>query len=377
MKIAQIANVVERIPPRRYGGTERVVHALTEGLVKRGHEVTLFASGDSVTAANLISVVSKALRDNKATKELYGLNNFTLLNIGLAYQLQKRFDIIHDHTAPVSFPAANIAQTPVVLTMHGPFNRDNMPMFGTFNKPHVVTISNSQMPRNLPSLNWAGTVYNGLEMRDYPFSVENDGYLLFVGRISIEKGVHLAIEAAKRLNLPLIIAAKLEVTSKADVEYFEKYVRGELNDKIKWIGEVDEKTRNKLMSKALCFLHPVTWAEPFGLTLIEAMACGCPVVAIGKGSIPEIIANGITGYVVKDLEEMMAAILNIENINRLVCRSYSIKNFDASRMVEGYEAIYERILSQESSKLKREKRVIFDFAFANDLHLEKQKEKKF
>jgi glycosyltransferase involved in cell wall biosynthesis len=371
MKIAQIANIVESVPPKTYGGTERVVYALTEGLVKRGHDVTLFASGDSKTSAKLVSVTAKSLRQNKKIKDLYGLNSDTLLHIGSAYELQKKFDIIHDHTLPLGLPTANISQTPVVLTSHGPINKDLTKLLSSFNNPYLVTISNSQLPKKINNLNYAGTVYNGLDMISYPFSAEDGGYLLFVGRISVEKGVHYAIRVAKKLNLPLIIAAKLDYAFDKDVEYFKKFIEPELNDKIRWIGEVDEKARNKLMSQALCFLHPVTWPEPFGLTLIEATACGCPVVAFNKGSIPEIIVNGINGYIVKTFEEMTKAVLKIENINRFVCRSYSLGNFSAERMVAGYEEVYRKIVDLHTKDFSNP-RTIFDLAYAQDIRLNRK-----
>ena len=234
MKIAQIAPVVERVPPKKYGGTERVVHALTEELVKRGHEVTLFASGDSVTSARLVSIYPKSLREAKI-KDLYGTNIWTLLNIGKAYEAQDEFDIIHDHNGHLSLPVANVANTPTVMTMHGPFSPEMRRAFRGLRKPHVVTISKAQgFPA--PDLHYAGNVYNGLPMRHYPFSPEHDGYLLFVGRICLEKGVHYAVQAAQELDLPLIIAAKLEPV---DRPYYKEYIEPFLSDKIRWIGEVD------------------------------------------------------------------------------------------------------------------------------------------
>jgi glycosyltransferase involved in cell wall biosynthesis len=342
MRIAQIAPIIERVPPKKYGGTERVVDALSQELVNRGHEVTLFASGDSITKAKLISVYPRALREAKI-KDLYGLNIWTLRNIGLAYQMQNQFDIIHDHCSPVSFPTANIAKTPVVSTFHGPILSEFRPLYRELRNPFIVTISNSQA-RPDPTLHYAGTVYNGLQMDHYPFSKEHDGYLLFVGRISMEKGVHHAIDVAQYLDLPLIIAAKLE---SVDIPYFKEYIEYRLSDQIRWIGEVNEEERNKLMSRAMCFLHPVTWREPFGLTLIEAMACGCPVVAFGKGSIPEIISHEKTGYVVTDIEEMIDAVSNIDKINREDCRNHALENFSAKKMADGYDDVYNKILKGE------------------------------
>lgn len=340
MRIAQIAPLIERVPAKKYGGTERVVYELTEELVRRGHEVTLFATGDSITSARLVSIFPKALREAKV-RDIYGVNMWTLMNIGKAYDMQDQFDIIHDHQCPISLPAANIARTPVVMTMHGAFSRANKVIYEALQKPWIATISNAQrVPA--PNLHYVDTVYNGLSMEKYPFSDKHDGYLLFVGRICMEKGLHMAIAAAQHLQLPLIIAAKLDTV---DMPYFKAFVEPRLSDTIQWIGEVDETERNKLMSKAMAFLHPITWREPFGLTLIEAMACGTPVIAMGLGSIPEIIADGQTGFVVDDLDEMEQAIMDIDQISRRACREHALQNFNAKRMTDGYEKVYEKVIA--------------------------------
>lgn len=339
MKIAQIAPLAERVPPKRYGGTERVVHALTEELVRRGHDVTLFASGDSQTSAKLESVYPRSLREAKV-EDLYGTNNWLLLSIGLAYDLQDEFDIIHDHLAPLSLPTANLATTPVVMTMHGDFNAQNRRLFQTMRDPNVVTISEAQV-YPVPGITHAGTVYNGLPMEHYPFGEKGGDYLLYVGRISLEKGTHYAIDVAQQLDMRLIIAAKLD---KQDQAYFKEYVEPRLSDRIKWIGEVNEDERNELMAGAKAFLHPVTWREPFGLTLIEAAACGCPVIAFNKGSIPELIDTGKTGFVVEDTEGMVDAVLAIEQIDRAACRKHALTNFSAKKMTDGYEKIYRKLI---------------------------------
>lgn len=343
MKIAQIAPIVERVPPKRYGGTERVVSALTEELVRRGHEVTLFASGDSVTAANLSSVYPRGLREARI-RDLYGSNNWTMLALGLAYARQGEFDIIHDHLAPLSLSTANIARTPVVMTMHGAFNGENRRLFQELRNPHIATISRAQA-YPLPNINHAGTVYNGLPMEDYPFGEKPDDYLLYVGRISMEKGVHFAIDAAQALDMPLILAAKVD---DSDRPYFRDYIEPRLSERTTWIGEVDETRRNELMSKARAFLHPVIWREPFGLTLIEAMACGCPVIAFNRGSIPELIHSGTTGYVVEDLEGMIEALGAIDGIDRAACRAHALSEFSASKMTDGYEALYRELLEKHT-----------------------------
>lgn len=344
MKIAQIAPVIESVPPKKYGGTERVVSALTEELVKRGHEVTLFASGDSVTKAKLVSAYPKAIR-NARLKDIYGPNYWTMLNIGMAYERQEEFDIIHDHNGHLSLPTANVCPKPVVMTLHGSFDTTNRQFYSKLGKKvNFVSISKAQA-KPAPNLNWVGNVYNGLPMKDFPFSATHDGYLLYCGRLSMEKGAHIAINVAQSLNLPLIMAAKLDFL---DMPFFQEYIGHRLSSDIRWVGEVDDIERNRLMSKARCLLHPITWPEPFGLTMIEAMACGCPVIAINKGSIPEVIKNKKTGFVVENDEEMADAVDKIKNIDRKFCREYALENFSAERMTSDYEKIYEKLLQAKS-----------------------------
>lgn len=348
LKIAQIAPVFESIPPQKYGGIERIVYDLTEELVKRGHDVTLFATADSKTSGRLVSITPKPIRFQKNV-DPYGPNAITALNYGLAYQMQDQFDIIHDHLGSLSLPTANLSKTPVLMTMHGVFTPEVQELFSVITRPYIATISDRQRQMGPKKMNHIGTVYNGLDMDHYPFSNSNNGYLLFVGRITREKGVHHAVKAAEALNLPLIIAAKLEPKFQADVDYFNRYIKPKLSGKIKWVGEVSETARNKLMSKALAVLHPVTWPEPFGLTLIEAMACGCPVIAFRLGSIPEIIVNGRTGFVVSDVKGMINAIKNVKKINRAGCRTHALEKFSARAMTTNYENVYNKILD---SKLK-------------------------
>lgn len=340
MRIGLVAPIIERVPPKRYGGTERVIAGLADGLVRRGHEVTLFASGDSVTLAKLDSIYPRALREARL-KDIYGPNQWTLLNIGHAYDRQAEFDIIHDHIFPYSLPTANIATTPVVATMHGAFTPENRKLFQALRKPGIVSISNSQV-YTAPNINYLGTVYNGLNMEAYPFGPSGGDYLLFVGRICYEKGVHLAIQVAQELDERLIIAAKLDPI---DRPYFRDYVEPSLSERIEWVGEVDEAERNRLMASAKAFLHPVTWREPFGLTLIEAMACGCPVIAMNRGAISELVVNGETGYIVEDAEGMLDAVAGVGEIDRAACRAHVLANFTVERMIDGYETIYDELLS--------------------------------
>jgi glycosyltransferase involved in cell wall biosynthesis len=345
MRIAQIAPLAEAIPPTKYGGTERVVHTLTEELVRRGHEVTLFATGNSKTSAKLVSVYPKGLRETNAM-ETHGFL-YSMMNMGLAYQIQDQFDIIHDHNVHFSLPTASIAKIPTVATLHGPFDKINRPYFNNFTKNvHLVAISKSQA-KIAPELGIQNIIYNGLDMKGYPFSQKHDGYILFVGRISREKGVHFAIEAAEKLNTPLIMAAKVDGN---DTEYFKKEIEPRLSNQIRWIGEVNESERNKLMVNAACMVHPTNWPEPFGLTLIEAMGCGCPVVAFNLGSIPEIIQNGKTGFVINplDVEGLMKGIVECKTIDRSYCRKYALEHFSEKKMTDKYEELYEQILTQQN-----------------------------
>ncbi len=344
MRIAQIAPIAERVPPKKYGGTERVIYALTEELVKRGHEVTLFATGDSQTSAKLVSVFPTSLREAK-TKDLYGMNTYSSMNNGLAYAMQKEFDVIHDHNPHLGLAAANIATTPVVMTWHGPYNQEMQEYFRLLNRVNLVSISKSQALRaNLP---FAGNVYNGLDMQNYPFSAKPNDYLLFVGRIDVEKGTHIAIDVAVRLKKKLIIAAKLDDDIPHIHNYFVRQIKPRLarhKDLVQWVGEVDEPQRNELMKNALCLLHPVTWPEPFGLVLIEAMACGTPVVALNLGSIPEVVEHGKTGFVAKNFGELLEGVRNIGTINRTYCREYALNRFSAKQMAIGYESVYQQVI---------------------------------
>lgn len=352
MRIAQVAPIIESVPPKKYGGTERVISALTEELVKRGHEVTLFASGDSVTSAELTSVYPTSLRES-GIKDLYKHNVWSLSNVGLAYQYADQYDIIHDHNSencPVSLPLANISHTPVVMTLHGALTQKTIEKFEFYNRPHLVKISDKQ---SAPAehLNYIARIYHGLEMNDYPFNVKPGKYLLFVGRIRYkngtdEKGLLNAIHIAKKAGLPLKIASKLDDTIPEDVNYFQNMIKPHLSDMIEWIGEVDEKERNRLMANALCLLHPINFEEPFGLTLIEAMACACPVVAFPKGSIPEIVQDGKTGFIASSIDDAVLMIKKLHTIDRLMCRMYALEEYSVERMADEYEDVYYQLLQK-------------------------------
>ncbi len=347
MKIAQIAPLIERVPPTTYGGTERVVSALTEELVKRGHDVTLFASGDSITSARLVSIYPTHLRQAKLND--FQINSIRLMGIGIPYQHQDGFDIIHDHNLPFSIPTANLARTPVVATLHGPIDPGNQELYENLNNPYLISISEAQVPQK-STINHITTIYHGFNMLHYPFSDQIGDYLLYVGRIAPKKGLHRAIEVAEMLNKKLIIAAKLDEIHRP---YFDKKIKSHLNDQIQWIGEVTEKERNQLMAHALAFVHPACWEEPFGLTMIESMACGTPVVAFRRGSIPELIKNGKNGYIVETNEEMAEAIKSIGTIDRNFCRKFALQHFNVGKMTDEYEIVYQAILHGDLKSHKK------------------------
>lgn len=345
MRIAMIAAPIERIPPKLYGGTERVVSALTEELVSLGHDVTLFASADSQTSAHLVAAFPKPLREAYPTsEEVMQRIQTTLLHLGNAYARQDEFDIIHDHTSYFGLSYAQSSRTPVVSTIHGCLTKESIPLYQKFSKPYLVSISESQS-KPAPELNYIANIYNGLPMHYYPFSETHKGYLLAVGRFCPEKGIHNAITIAEKTNLPLIIAAKLEDKYQ---EYFDQQIKPRLNKKIRWIGEVNERERNELMKHALCFLHPLAWEEPFGLTIIEAMSCGTPVIAFDKGSMREIIQDRKTGFLAKDMDDAVACVEKIATIDRRYCRSYSLRNFSSKRMAREYEDVYISLLRAQT-----------------------------
>jgi glycosyltransferase involved in cell wall biosynthesis len=348
MKIAQIAPLIEKVPPKTYGGTERVVSALTEELVKRGHDVTLFASGDSVTAAKLVPIYPKNLREAKLNP--FEENSIRLMGIGAPYNQQDEFDLIHDHNLPFSAPAANLARTPVVATLHGPIDPGNQELYEKLNNPYLVSISNAQIPKKA-KLNNITTIYHGFDIKKYPFSERMGNYLLYVGRIAPKKGLHHAISVALKLNMRLIIAAKLDWHIHED--YYIKEVKPHLGDQIQWIGEATEFERNQLMAHAAAFLHPACWEEPFGLTMIESLTCGTPVIAFNRGSVPELIRNGKTGFIVENAAEMAEAVARIGKINRKVCRQYALANFNVEKMTDEYEIVYNAILSGKYKMLKK------------------------
>jgi glycosyltransferase involved in cell wall biosynthesis len=346
MRIAQVAPLWEQVPPPAYGGTELVVSLLTEELVKRGHDVTLFASGDSTTSAKLESVHPNALRLDTSVKDP---NIYDMLNMSRVYENANMFDIIHSHVGCVALPYTNLVKTPTVHTLHGIFTSDNEKLFTHVRNQPFVSISNSQRDNSL-GLNYVSTVYNGIAPNTYSFyhQPEHPPYLAFLGRMSPEKGAHLAIEIAKRSGWHLKMAGKVDGV---DLEYFETKILPHIGgSQIEFLGEANHHQKSVLMGGAVATLFPITWKEPFGLVMIESMVTGTPVIAMSLGSAPEVIAHGVSGFLCQTVSECVDAIALAAQLDRRACREHVLMNFTAKRMADGYEAVYQKILGEKYSR---------------------------
>src|SRR6476469_2160707 len=340
MKIAQIAPLWERVPPFRYGGIELVVSLLSDELVRRGHQVTLFASGDSITTANLRSVHNQALRLDPTIKEP-GL--YELMMLSQVYKQAHHFDIIHSHIGCAALPYTAFVKTPTVHTMHGIFTPDNEKMFRQFAWQPYISISEAQREPRL-GLNYIHTVYNGIDITAYPFQPEPEqpAYLAFVGRFAPENGPHEAIASAKAVGLPLKIAGKVDAV---DREFYQDQIKPLIDgEQIQYLGEVSHAEKVKLLSGANATLFPITWREPFGLVMIESMAVGTPVVGMALGSVPEVIAHGKTGFICHNREQMIEAVPAALWLSRQACRDHVVSRFSVSSMVDEYEKAYKMVL---------------------------------
>lgn len=337
MRIAQIAPLQESVPPQRYGGTERVVSALVDELVRRGHEVTLFASGDSHTRATLVPVVPRALR----SAGVHDTRPSDLRALGLVYDRAAEFDVIHSHLDYPTLPFARLRATPTVVTCHGRLDLlETHAVFDDFPDAHLVSVSDNQR-RLLPGWNWAGTVYNGIDLSHFTFHPRPDGYLAFLGRISPEKGIEDAITVAKLANIPLKVAAKIDPVDEA---YYRDVVAPLMTHPlIEFIGEVSEREKDSFLGQARALLFPVRWPEPFGLVMVEAMATGTPVIAGRFGSVPEVIVDGTNGFICDSLAEMALAVRHLGEIDRSECRRHVEQTFTTSRMADGYEGVYRAV----------------------------------
>ena len=341
MRIAQIAPLWEPVPPFRYGGTELIVSLVTDELVRRGHEVTLFASGDSITKAHLQFVHERALRLDDKVKEP-GL--YEQMMLAKVYHQAHHFDIIHSHVGCAALPYCSFVKTPTVHTMHGIFTSDNEKMFRQFAWQPYISISEAQREPRL-GLNYIHTVYNGIETRVYQFQEQpsQPPYLAFVGRLSPEKGPEGAIQIARALDMPLKMAGKIDAV---DRDYYNERLKPLIDgDQIQYLGEVSHEQKVELLASATVTLFPITWREPFGLVMIESMATGTPVVGMGLGSVPEVIAHGKTGFVCQTLEKMIEAVPEAMKLDRKTCREYVVSRFSVETMVDEYERAYQMALS--------------------------------
>jgi glycosyltransferase involved in cell wall biosynthesis len=338
MRIAQLAPLYESVPPKLYGGTERIVHYLTEELVALGHEVTLFASGDSETSAELVPGWERSLRLGNVSDPLA----HHLLMVERVFKRCGDFDVIHSHLDYLPFPFARMhAGIPVVTTLHGRLDLPELrPIFEEFGEAPLISISDAQR-EPVSWANWQGTVHHGLPPDLYRPRLNPGGYLAFLGRFSPEKRADLAISIAIRCGVPLKMAAKVD---RPDQDYFHDHIKPMLSHPlIEFLGEIGEDRKEEFLGGAMALLFPIDWPEPFGLVMIEAMACGTPVIALRRGSVPEVIRDGVSGFVVRDEDEAVAAVAKAANVDRAGCRAYFEERFTAARMAGEYLDIYRRL----------------------------------
>ncbi len=348
MRIAQIPPLHEAVPPKLYGGTERVVSYLTEALVELGHDVTLFGTGDAVTSARLHSVWPRALRLDPAIRDPIAPHMLLMEEVR---RLAEDFDVLHFHMDYWPFSLFSRQRVPFVTTLHGRLDLPELqPVFSTFPNVPVVSISNSQR-RPLPQANFVATVQHGLpETLLTPLPEVKPSYLAFLGRIAPEKGPDRAIRIARRCGVPIKLAAKVD---RVDQQYFDEVIRPMLNEPgVEMIGEISEPEKPAFLSGALGLLMPIDWPEPFGLVMIEAMACGAPVIAFNRGSVPEVIEDGLTGFVVEDEVGAIGAVGRLPSLSRQKVRARFEQRFTARRMAEDYLSMYRSLAAERGSLLR-------------------------
>jgi len=345
MRIAQVAPLYESVPPKYYGGTERVVSYLTEELVRQGHEVTLFASGDSETKARLVAACRRSLRLDKHCIDQLAHHVVMLERV---FKQASEFDIVHFHVDYLHFSMSRRQPITDVTTLHGRLDiPDLFPLYQEFRDMPVISISNVQR-EPLPWANWQATVYHGLPADLYRFRAQPGSYLAFLGRISPEKRVDRAIEIAKRVQIPLKIAAKVD---RVDKKYFKRVIEPLLCDSlVEVVGEIGDREKDEFLGNAYALLLPIDWPEPFGLVMIEAMACGTPVIAYCGGAVPEIMEEGHTGFIVEGLEGAVEAARRIPKLSRKRCREVFERRFTATRMANDYLRVYERLINRKQNE---------------------------
>lgn len=348
MRIAQVAPLYESVPPHLYGGTERVVSYLTEELVCQGHEVTLFASGDSVTKATLVAPCERSLRLSPDCTDPLAYHAILYDQV---LSRKDEFDILHFHTDYAHFPISKNLDLPVVTTVHGRLDiPDLLPLYRHFSSMPIVSISMAQRDP-LEEANWVGNVYHGLPAELHPLCNNPSDYLAFLGRISPEKRPDRAIRIAVRAGMKLKIAAKID---KVDREYFDSQIKPLLKRPgIEFLGEINEREKSSFLGDALAYLFPIDWPEPFGLSMIEAMACGTPTIAFNCGSVPEVIEDGVTGYIVESEEEAVRALGRLHRLRRETCREVFERRFSARGMAEDYLAIYRSLSKNRDTTARR------------------------
>jgi glycosyltransferase involved in cell wall biosynthesis len=350
MRIAQVAPLTEAVPPKLYGGTERVVHWLTEELVALGHDVTLFASGDSQTSARLEATWPKALRLDGAVRDPNALHMVMLERVRRKCD-DEEFDFLHFHLDYYPFSLFLRQPTPFLTTLHGRLDLpEHQPVFSTFAKVPVISISNAQR-RPVPQANWVRTIHHGLPERLLTPRPMNQDYLAVLGRIAPEKGVDRAIRIAERCGLPLKIAAKVD---RADQDYYDAVIAPMIkgNPLVDFIGEIGDHEKSDFLSGAIALLVPIDWPEPFGLVMIEAMACGTPVIAFNRGSVAEIVDDGLTGFVVEDETSAVAAVGRLSQLNRVAIRRQFEARFTARRMALDYLSAYRSLMEVTEPRIK-------------------------
>lgn len=347
MRIAQVAPLFESCPPQLYGGTERIVAHLTDELVKQGHEVTLFASADSTTSARLHPACPRALRLDPSVRDPHA---YQTLMIEKVLQHAASFDVIHFHIDHHYFPLSRFLKTPFVHTHHGRLDMPELwPLFGEFSELPLVSISDAQRAP-VPNLNWQATVYHGLPRDALRFSPRRGSYLAFLGRVSPEKGPHIAIEIARRAGMPLKLAAKID---RHDAEFYESTLRPLLQSPgVEYLGEIGGRDKEALLQGAEALLFPIDWPEPFGLVMIEAFAAGTPVIAYRRGSVSEIVEHGKTGWVVDSIDEAVTAVANVAKIDRAACRRAFEERFSAERMTQDYVGVYGTLVAQAKRRAR-------------------------
>ena len=346
MRIAQLAPTYERVPPRAYGGTEIVVHLLTEELVKRGHEVTLYASGDSRTSARLRSVTPRAVRYGEMFDGLRHAEYLQLANAQACFldAVDGAFDVIHNHAGVEGLVLAASSRTPVLTTNHNPYVAQTQPIWDAYTWAHNSLSAASAA--TFPTAGALPPIHHGIDVASFPFLASAEGYLAFLGRFMPEKGSLVAVQAARAAGRRIILAGKID---RSDADFFSSHIETLIDDdQVRYVGEADFALKRQLLGGADAVLFPISWDEPFGLVMVEALACGAPVIGLRRASVPEVVEDGVTGFIADDLDGLVAAIGRLGEIDRAACRRSAETRFDVSRMTDDYERHYAAMVASGS-----------------------------